>query len=767
MGGGMLQDPGNLRSDTLDVKHYFIDLNMTQIATHTISGSCEIVLMSLMDNVDRVTLDLAALTVDSVEIGAVNIAFSHIGDKLTIVLPQSLQTSDEVMLKVSYHGVPVQDTSWGGFYFNSSYAFNLGVAFDAEPHNFGRTWFPCFDNFVERSKFDFHVLTNSGKTAYCNGMRQSVEVVGTDSLLTHWSIQEEIPTYLACVAVGNYTEAISSFPSTQGFDIPIYLIAQANDTTDMKNSMVNLSNCLMGFENRFGPYLWPKVGYCAVPFNGGAMEHATCISYPLFAVDGTLAYETLYAHELSHHWFGDLVTCRNAEDMWLNEGWASYCEAIFLENLYGQNEFINHVRDNHKDVLFNAHIDDGGRYPVSGVPSQITYGSHVYNKGADVAHSLRGYMGDAAFFEGLRYYLDTYSYNDVSSLDLRDAMQLYTSADLDSFFENWVFNEGFTECRVDHLVVTGNSAQIEISQHGHYAPGLYTNLPLTLTLLDGNGSTTMYNVVVSGSALSETLTLPDGFIPVAAFLNEDDAVSLAVLGEERIISSIGTNDFGFAEMDIDINNLGGNDSLFLRIENHFALADPTGSTPEYYISADRWWNVIFPDNPDIAIDATIRYYGNPTGSKYLDPLFFQYLQDNNLTEESMLLFYRPDGLSQWQIWGDYNLVTPPGATNWLGRIDINGVRPGQYAWGVPMGNILVAETISGQVSINRVSEGISITNGNSRGRVEVFSAAGQLVASGDVVNQKIIPTAPFSPGIYTVRYFESSKQIAVKRVVVD
>jgi aminopeptidase N len=767
MGGAMLEDPGNLRSDTLDVKHYFIDLNMTQIATHIISGSCEIVLMSLMDNLDHITLDLAALTVDSVLIGATNTTFSHAGDQLTVNLIQNLQTSDEVTLKVFYHGSPIQDTSWGGFYFNSGYAFNLGVAFDAQPHNYGRVWFPCFDNFVERSKFDFHVLTNFGKTAYCNGTRQSVEVVGTDSLLTHWSIQEEIPTYLACVAVGNYTEAVSSFPSTQGFDIPIYLIAQANDTTDMKNSMVNLSDCLMGFENKLGPYRWPKVGYCAVPFNGGAMEHATSIAYPLFAVDGTLAYETLYAHELSHHWFGDLVTCRNADDMWLNEGWASYCEAIFLENQYGHIEFINHVRDNHKDVLFNAHLDDGGRFPVSGVPSEITYGSHVYNKGADVAHSLRGYMGDAAFFEGLRQYLNAFAYDDVSSEDFRDFMQSYTSADLNSFFENWVFNQGFTECRVDHLTVSGNTAQIDISQHGHYAPDLYTNLPLTLTLMDQQGSTATYDVVVSGSALSQTLTLADGFIPVGAFLNESDAVSLAVLGEQRTLSVVGSNDFDFAEMDIDINNLGGNDSLFLRIENHFALSDPAGSTPEYYISPDRWWNVIFPDNPEINIDATIRYYGNPTGSKYIDPLFFQYLQDNNMTEESMLLFYRPDGFSQWEIWADYNLLTAPGTTNWQGRMDINGVRPGQYAWGVPMGNINVSETVSGRVFINKTKDGIKISNGNERGHVEVYSAAGQLVADTAVVNEKIISTSHLTAGIYTLRYFENSKQVAVKRVMID
>src|ERR1700747_1117469 len=97
--------------------------------------------------------------------------------------------------------------------------------------------------------------------------------------------------------------------------LPIMLAGLPADTVKMKNSFVHLQDALSIFENYFGKFHWDKVGYSLVPFNSGSMEHATNIASPLFASNGTTAYETLFYHELSHHWFGDLVTCRTEEDM--------------------------------------------------------------------------------------------------------------------------------------------------------------------------------------------------------------------------------------------------------------------------------------------------------------------------------------------------------------------------------------------------------------------------------------------------------------------
>jgi aminopeptidase N len=166
--------------------------------------------------------------------------------------------------------------------------------------------------------------------ALCNGALISTIDNGNGTKTWNWEMNEEIPSYLACVAVGNYAPAYFNYYGIED-TIPVQLGAVAADTSDMKNSFVHLTDALSIFENHFGPYRWNKVGYSLVPFTGGAMEHATNIAYPNFMVNGNTLYEDFLVHELSHHWFGDLATCETAEDMWLNEGWASYCVYLFYE----------------------------------------------------------------------------------------------------------------------------------------------------------------------------------------------------------------------------------------------------------------------------------------------------------------------------------------------------------------------------------------------------------------------------------------------------
>ena len=113
------------------------------------------------------------------------------------------------------------------------------------------------------------------------------------------------------------------------------------------------------------------------------MEHATNIAYPRYAIaNGDKTSETLFAHELAHHWWGNTITCKTQEDMWLNEGWASYSERLFLEAVYGKKAYEDDIEANHHSVLQFAHVLDEAVLPVSGIGHANTYGRHVYDKGA-------------------------------------------------------------------------------------------------------------------------------------------------------------------------------------------------------------------------------------------------------------------------------------------------------------------------------------------------------------------------------------------------
>lgn len=754
-GGSALGDPGNLRSDTLDVLGYNITLDMTMMNSAELSASCEVAFRSKMNAVSSINLDLISLIVDSVISGNQSLNFSHTNGLLHIVLPTVMNENDEASLKVHYHGTPGQDASWGGFYFQAGYAYNMGVAFTSEPHNYGRAWFPCFDNFVERSTYQFHVLTNQNRTAYCNGTRTGTEVVGQDSLLTHWQLNEEIPSYLASVSVCNYVEVNQSFPGMSGQDIPIVLVAKAIDTTDMKNSMMNLDEWMVAAESHYGPYRWPRVGYCAVPFNGGAMEHATNISYPLFAIDGTLAWETLYAHEVSHHWWGDLITCRNASDMWINEGWASFSEALFMESIYGTEAYLEFTRNNHKDVLLHAHRSDGARYPVSGVPSSLTYGEHVYHKGADMAHTLRGYMGDEAFFDAIRGFMDEYAFDDVSSEDLRDFFQNYTTADLTAFFDNWIFAPGFPEFRiVDWELTGGNMVTVTVEQHKHYANDYYSSVPMQLYARSVDGTIFSTPVVLNGETTILTVNLPAGFIPDVFFLNVDEKISQAVLGESQVITTTGSHDFDYAEMDFDVDDLNGNDSIYVRVENHFAAADEIQSQPEFFISPDRWWDVyLSSESNDPVCSASIKYYGNESQNNYYDSLFFAQVENLGWNEDSIILVYRSAPGELWQEWSNYDVVTTPGLTNWTGRIDFDGVLEGQYAFALRTGVSGINDNVdSRDVHIFKRQDEIVINAFHQKGNVIVTDAHGKLLSNVDVNNQYNIPCSGWAHGLYHVTW---------------
>lgn len=747
----LLTDPANMRSDTLDVLNYQIELDMTQMSAQIIAGICRVDFKSKMDGISLINLDLLDLTVDSVKHDDNNLDFIQENPLLTVHLPVVLNENDEYNVSVYYHGDPATDPTWGGFYFSSGYGYNLGVGFDADPHNFGRVWFPCFDNFVEKSRYEINVLTQNSKTAYCNGLLMSVDTVGTDSLYSSWVLDEEIPSYLASVSVGDYVRSEQNFENILGEDVPVWLVAKAVDTLDMKQSMVNLIPWLHGLEESYGLHRFPRVGFCAVPFNGGAMEHATNISYPLFAIDGSLAYETLYAHEIAHHWWGDNITCRTAGDMWINEGWASYSEALFMEKIYGFDEYIDYVRDNHKDVLLHAHISDNGRYPVSPVPHEITYGSHVYNKGADVAHTLRGYMGDNDFFIGIQAMMEEYAYDDIDSEEMRDFLQAYTDADLTSYFDNWIFDTGFPEFRISSFDMQGGNLNIE--QQGHYNTALYENVPLAITVLGTNDERYDTTVVVSGELTS--LQLGFDFDAWAAYLNDSSAISQAVLGENKWLDHNGNNDFNYAEMDLDVSNLVEGDSVWMRSENHWATAHSPAFIPgtDIFISPDRWWSVIVSDETTSQFEARFPYQGNPGSNNYFDPIFFEYLEANGYTENDLVLMYRPLYSTIWtEYQGEYAVNTQGGETNWTGRIEVPGLGSGDYTWAIHTGVISVNESPRDQtlqVFFNTTGE-LQVTT-SAPAQIEIFDTLGKRIIQFE---NQFTSTKTFNgaPGIYFVKW---------------
>ncbi|MFT7589096.1 MAG: aminopeptidase N, partial [Limisphaerales bacterium] len=585
----------NTRSDSVDVLRYQINLDITDFTNREIAGNCEILIRSKIDGLSNLLLDLQGFIIDSVTVGSIPLSYTYNSILLDITLPLVLNDFEEESITVYYHGQPAQDPSWGGFYWAGDYAFNMGVAFDYAPHNFGRAWFPCFDNFVERSLFVFRITTSDNKKAYCNGLLESELDNGDGTITYEWRMQDEIPTYLASVAVAPYTEISYTYEGIID-DIPVILAAVPGDTSNARTHFQNLDFCIEQFEDKYGPHRFDRIGFAMVPFSGGAMEHATSIHYPRFAITGgSLDFETLYAHELAHHWWGDNITCRTPEDMWLNEGWASWSERLFLEKVYGRAAYEASIRENHMDVIRYSHRRDGGvRRAVSGVPHEYTYGSNVYDRGADVVHTLRGYMGDEDFFGCITSFQSTYQHSDVSSLDLQNHLTDCSGKDMSHFFNDWIFTPGWTGYSVDSFYTEEMEAgqffvraylRQRLGEEGVY----HTEVPLPLRFIAEDGAIQEETAMLSGVCGYYDIVLP--FAPKFIGVDHKELLSDAAIGETIVFASPAVYESEQALMDIEVIDVGG-DSAWLRLEHHFTRADGfINPRPGLHISKERYWKI--------------------------------------------------------------------------------------------------------------------------------------------------------------------------------
>lgn len=611
----------------IDVIHYDINLNITDFANKTISGYTVVKLSPTKNNKGVIQLDLLKLNVDSVFMFDEKISnFNYDGKLLTIsVDDKSKNKQCCTEIKVYYHGNPVEDLAWGGFFFSDSAAYNIGVGMEATPHGFGRVWFPCSDSFTDKATYNINITVPKKYKAVCSGKLKTV-VENTNTKTFFWELKQEAPTYVISVAVAKYSEIKDVYKGIKR-KIPISLFVYPSDSLNAIYSFKNLKNAMATFEKDYGEYVWDRVGYVEVPFSSGAMEHVCNIAYPEYAIDSTLFRETLMAHELSHHWFGNLVTCKTASDMWLNEGWASYSEALFKEDVYGKQAYKEYVRENHAKVLTQAHIIDKGYRAVSGVPHEYTYGKTVYDKGADVAYTLRGYMGDTLFFSSLTAYLQAFAFKAASSYDFRDFLSEYSKIDLTDFFDAWVFEKGFPHFSISSFKTEkqGKTYKTEIILKQRLkARDFYgrSNF-IDVTFVDNKLNFFTEKVKFSNPEETKIFFLKNK--PMFAFVDLEEKNADATIDNYKLFNDTATYDFPYTDFSVSITKLKGK----AIIQSVLNIIEPENITDENHkFSKVQYWDI----------------NGFANGKISMEGSFFVSMTENNFSEflDEAVLLYRPN-----------------------------------------------------------------------------------------------------------------------------
>lgn len=758
--------PHDTRSDSIDIKHYNIYLDVTDFTTFDLTGSTDVIFKPLVNGISMIDLDLIGLAVDSVKDASGNpLSFTTQGLGFRVNLGAIYNIGDSTQVTVYYHGSPIIDPVFGGFYFNATYAFSIGISLDAIPHNYSKTWFPCFDDFITRSTYDFYITTQPAHNAVCGGLYQST-VINADLTETHhWKCNQTIPAYLASVGVANYVFVIDTFTNYLNNPIPVWLAARPTDTTNLVNSFIHLEDAFDIYENRWGPYRWDRVGYELESMNSGAMEHAMNISYPASAADGGLSWESVMVHELSHHWWGDLVTCRTAEDMWINEGSAVYSEHLFMEDYYGRPTYDAAIRTNLKDLLRICHIDDDGYWPLSGVPLNHTYGSTTYPKGGITLHTLRSYLGDSLFFNGLQQLLEDNKFSDIDAIEYRNDLSTITGFDLTNYFADWIFQGGWPHVSIDSLEVvpagSNYNVTVYLKQKLVGRTNYSTQVPITITFRDNNWNSFEQTIYSSGSNNSVVVTIP--FLPAFAFLNRDEKITHAVTTSYATRTTIGAVSMAQANMTLQIQTI--TDSAYIIIEHHWAAPDPVMDWSKgFTISPQRFWRVdgIWPTG--FSTNATIQYNGRITGStSHLDHLLI------TGTEDSLILLYRPDRATDWVECSSYTKIMGS-VTDKTGSMSITNLQKGEYSFALKGQTIGIEELNGSEIKVypNPTDGILNIECPTLPDYIAITNMQGQLIFQKWVSESLTqLDTTGWPKGTYILSGFRQNKRVFNKKMVVE
>jgi len=390
--------------------------------------------VELLQPSDTVFFDLNdALTVNSVlyETQELNHFFKD-PFTLAIALPETL--TGQIVLEIEYEGIP---ETFGFLAFTQSFHGTSPEIYTLSEPFGARDWWPCKQALTDKLDSVFIEITvPNGQKAGSNGKLLYTTDNGDGTISFGWQHRYPIPAYLVSLAVTNYAEFSQVIP-VQGFDIDVLNYVYPERLDDEMPRADSLPGLLNLFSDLFGiyPYYDEKYGHCQSSIPGG-MEHSTM---------STMAHLRFYlmAHELAHQWFGDKVTCGSWEDIWLNEGFATYLSGLAQENLSTPGDWYNWKDGMQKSI---KSVPGGSVFVTDTLTrDRIFDGRLSYNKGAFVLHMLRGIMGDADFFQACRNYLNDpeLAYGYAKTEDLISHFENVYGADLSEYFNDWFYGEGF------------------------------------------------------------------------------------------------------------------------------------------------------------------------------------------------------------------------------------------------------------------------------------------------------------------------------------
>jgi hypothetical protein len=408
-----------------DVLSYDITMNIDE--TNSFVSGAVIAVVEAEETITEIIYELEAMTVIDVQLNGSTANYTYDGSLITIQLG-TVNMGEQFTTEVVYSGNPI----WNGLgmYFSNSHVFTI-----SDP-NASRYWWPCYDHPWDKAITDLHITVRDDWMAACNGIRTSI-MDNYDGTMTHnWEGSNPMATYLVSIVAQNYVELYDSYSG-----IPIQNFVSPSVVPNATEDFSNLPFMMEVYTGLFGDYPFEKYGNAVTNFaTYSAMEHQTMTTLGSQNINGNHGGEMVIAHELSHQWYGDCLTCLTWKDIWLSEGFATYSEALYMEAWQGFEAMVDYVYTS----IQQYYLSWGGSSPqtVYDPAPNAYFTPATYEKPASVLHMLRLKTGDDVFFQIMQEYYLVYHNGNVITDDFQDVCESVSGMDLDQFFLQWIYQPG-------------------------------------------------------------------------------------------------------------------------------------------------------------------------------------------------------------------------------------------------------------------------------------------------------------------------------------
>lgn len=477
---------------------------------------------------DKVTLDAKNFDIKSVTYDGKTeqLKYDYNNEQLTVYLGKTYTRNDEFKIAVTYTAKPDERESFGGsaaitsdkglYFINADGAdkdkpMQIWTQGETESNSF---WFPTVDKPNERCTQEMYITVEDKFKTLSNGVLVSSKKNADGTRTDYWKMDKPHAPYLFMMAIGEYAVVKDKWRN-----IPVEYYVEPKFEPYARDIYPHTTEMLEFFSSKLGyAYPWPKYSQVVVrDYVSGAMENTTAVIFGEFMqktkrelLDDHLTNEKVVAHEMFHHWFGDLVTTESWANLTLNEGFANYSEYLWLEHKYGRDQADFHEMQEQQGYVFSA---AGGGHPLIHFGygnREDMFDAHSYNKGGAILHMLRNQVGDDAFFTALGRYLKKNEYTDVEAHELRLVFEDVTGQDLNWFFNQWFFSAGHPSLDITYGwddAAKKASVTITQNQEGEGVPHVY-DLPLAVDIYDGPGKVRRENIRVTKRSQTFTFDAP-------------------------------------------------------------------------------------------------------------------------------------------------------------------------------------------------------------------------------------------------------------------